>query len=268
MSTALIERPPQKSPASEAERPPQKTPDFEAERLPQKSFELKSLLTMIAVFAAIIVTIVLFHLLPTEESEYVDTVAGQIQQEMDENKIVLSEKGTRRTVADFKEPILLSHGKASRLIVHTAHLSETVSISSESVFGTWLSSYQDIIYMGDAQYTVDLTQLSEDDFVVNNELKTLTVRIPYAVLSSINIPADQIKFRDIKRGSLLAPKDIEMTSEEHTQLLLMVHDKMKAKLIDDNIIAMANRNAKAVVAELLSATVRSVDPDYTVVIVQ
>ena len=43
---------------------------------------------------------------------------------------------------------------------------------------------------------------------------------------------------------------------------------MKAKLIDENIIAVANANAKTVVADLLSATVQSIDPEFTVVVVQ
>ena len=49
---------------------------------------------------------------------------------------------------------------------------------------------------------------------------------------------------------------------------MQVSDKMKAKLIDENIIAVANENAKMVVAELLAATVQSVDPEFTVVVVQ
>ena len=45
-------------------------------------------------------------------------------------------------------------------------------------------------------------------------------------------------------------------------------DTMKAKLIDENIIAIANESAKQVVAELLTATVHSIDPEFTVVVVQ
>ena len=103
--------------------------------------------------------------------------------------------------------------------------------------------------------------------MVNNELKTLTVRIPYAALSPINIPASQIKFGDVQKG-WAAPKDIKLTAEENAQLIMQVSDKMKAKLIDENIIAVANENAKMVVAELLAATVQSVDPEFTVVVVQ
>ena len=223
---------------------------------------------LLLLFALIIVSILVIRRFPGKQSQFSDAVAGQIAREMTENRIVLSAKNGRRTVVDFKDPILLAHGKDSRLIVHTAHLSETISIANEGLGGwAWTSAYQDIVFEGDAQYTVDLSHLSEADFVVNNELKTLTVRIPYAVLSPINIPADQIKFRDVVKG-WAAPKDIKLTAEENAQLTIQVNDKMKAKLIDKNVIAVANENAKTVVADLLSVTVQSVDPEFTVVVVQ
>lgn len=226
------------------------------------------LTALILLFALIITSILVIRRFPGKVSQFSDAVAGQIAQEMTENRIVLSAKNGRRTVADFKDPILLSHGKDSRLIVHTAHLSETISIANEGLGGwAWTSAYQDIVFEGDAQYTVDLSHLSEADFAVNNELKTLTVRIPYAVLSPINIPAGQIKFRDVVKG-WAAPKDIKLTAEENAQLTIQVNEKMKAKLIDENIIAVANENAKTVVADLLSVTVQSIDPEFTVVVVQ
>lgn len=238
------------------------------ERSVKKPSPLKKLAALVLLFALIILCIVIIRCIPTKESTFVDSVAGQIRQEMEDNHIVLSSRGVRRTVADFREPIILTHGKESRLIVHTARLSETISIASEGLGGwEWTSAYQDIVYEGDAQYTVDLSGLAESDFMVNNETKTLTVRIPYAALSPINIPADQIKFRDVKKG-WAAPKDIKLTAEENAQLMIQVNSKMKAKLIDENIIALANENAKTVVAELLSATVQAVDPEFTVVVVQ
>ena len=223
---------------------------------------------LLLLFALIITSILVIRRFPGKESQFSDAVAGQIAREMTENRIVLSAKNGRRTAVDFKDPILLAHGKDSRLIVHTAHLSETISIANEGLGGwAWTSAYQDIVFEADAQYTVDLSHLSEADFAVNNELKTLTVRIPYAVLSPINIPADQIKFRDVVKG-WAAPKDIKLTAEENAQLTIQVNDKMKARLIDKNVIAVANENAKTVVADLLSVTVQSVDPEFTVVVVQ
>ena len=123
---------------------------------------------LLLLFALIIVSILVIRCFPGKQSQFSDAVAGQIAREMTENRIVLSAKNGRRTVVDFKDPILLAHGKDSRLIVHTAHLSETISIANEGLGGwAWTSAYQDIVFEGDAQYTVDLSHLSEADFAVN-----------------------------------------------------------------------------------------------------
>ena len=237
------------------------------EKPASKGHPLKKLLVLILVFAVIIVSIVVIRSFPDKKSEFVDTVAGEIAQEMAENQIVLSRKGGRRTVADFKDPIILAHGKDARLIVYTAELSEIVSMADEGWGGfKWNSTYQEAKYFGQAEYTVDLSQLSEEDFIVNNEQKILTVRIPYAVLSPINILNDKTQFKDTEKG-WLGPKEVKMTSEELNKIMLEIEEKMKAQLIDENIMAKANEEAKVVVAELLTATIQAVDPEFSVVVV-
>ena len=49
--------------------------------------------------------------------------------------------------------------------------------------------------------------------------------------------------------------------------MVEVKEKMKAQLIDQNIMAQANEAAKTVVAELLAATIQAVDPEFTVIVV-
>ena len=128
--------------------------------------DAKKLIALILLFTLIFTCIFVIRSCSDQESAFVDDVPGQIRQEMEDNKIVLSERKTRRTVAEFQEPIVLKHGKESRLIVHTAHLSETISIASEGLGGwAWTSAYQDVLYEADAQYTVDLSRLSEEDFM-------------------------------------------------------------------------------------------------------
>lgn len=232
-----------------------------------KTHILKKLFALILLFAVILVSILLIRSIPNKESKFVDTVANEIEQEMAENRIVLSRKGGRRTVADFKDPIIIAHGKDARLIVYTAELSEVVSMADEGLGGfKWNSTYQEAKYFGLAEYTVDLSQLSEKDFIVNNEQKILTVRIPYAVLSPINILNDKTQFKDTEKG-WLGPKEVKMTSEELNKIMLEVEEKMKAQLIDENIMAKANEEAKIVVAELLTATIQTVDPEFTVIVV-
>lgn len=229
---------------------------------------LKRLTWMIVLFTLIFASIFVIRSFPEKESAYVDGVAGQIEQEMADNRIVLSKGGGRRTVVDFQEPIILNHGKDSRLIVHTANLTEKITVSIEGLGGwDWTTIRQEVEYNGEAQYTVDLSQLSEEDFMVNNETKVLTVRIPYAVLSSINIPSDKMKFHDPEKG-WAAAKEIKLTLEQSAQLETEAKNNMKAKLIDENIVDAANEDAKSAVAELLAATVHSVDPEFTVIVVQ
>lgn len=228
----------------------------------------KKIVALVLVFTVIIVCIFVIRIIPKKESEFVDSVAGQITQELEENQIVLSVKNGRRTVAEFQVPIILAHGKDSRLIVYTAELSEEVSLGNEGWGGfKWTSTYQDAVYQGVAEYTVDLSKLTEEDFIVNNELKILTVRIPYAVLSPINILNDKTQFYDPQKG-WAGPKEVQLTPEEHNKVEIEIKEKMKAQLIDKNMIAKANEEAKNEVARLLSATVQSVDPEFTVVVVQ
>ena len=233
-----------------------------------KPSETKKLTMLILLLTLICICIFTIRSCSAKESTFVDNVAGQIEQEMAENRIVLSKRGGRRTAVDFQEPIILAHGKESRLIVHSAQLAETVSFADEG-WGSfkWNSTYQKAEYHGVAEYTVDLSQLSGEDFTVNNELKTLTVRIPYAVLSPITILHDKTQFFDPEKG-WAGPKTVKLTAEENNAVMAEVKEKMKAQLIDNNIIAQANEDAKTVVADLLAATVHSIDPEFTVVVVQ
>ena len=65
----------------------------------------------------------------------------------------------------------------------------------------------------------------------------------------------------------LGPKDVEMTPEDHSKLMVEVKEKMKAQLVDENIMTKANEEAKVVVAELLTATIQAVDPEFRVIVV-
>lgn len=236
-------------------------------QLAANGHSLQKLLTLAALFAITLVSILALRGLPAGEGEFEDSVAREIAREMEENQIVLSGKGGLRKAADFRESILLAHGKDARLIVYTAELSEAVALASEGWGGyKWNSTYQEVKYFGQAEYTVDLSQLSQEDLQVNNEQKLLTVRIPYATLTPIRILDDKTQFKDAERG-WLGPKDVELTPEQHGKLMLAVKEKMKAQLLDREIPTKANEAAKTAVAELLTAAVQSVDPEFSVVVV-
>ncbi len=234
----------------------------------EKTSEPKRFFSLLLLFAIVIGCVALFNLLPKKNSAYTDAVAEQLVQEMNENKIVFGNGyARRRTVVEFQEPIISSHGAETRLEVYKVELKENASVSKEGLFGWgWTSAYQDLRFTGIAKYTVDLSQLTGDDFTVNNEMKQVTVRIPYAELE-LTVPGDLIEFQDVKRGWLGA-KEIGLTVEQSAQLYAQASSAMKSRLIDENTIQLANDNAKQVVTELLTATVHAVDPEYEVIVVQ
>ena len=69
------------------------------EKPSRKSSVPKRLSALIALFGLILVCIVVIRSFPAGESQFVDQVAGEIQQEMVDNQIVLSSKGSDRKSA-------------------------------------------------------------------------------------------------------------------------------------------------------------------------
>lgn len=238
------------------------------EKRPVRPSWFKKVLCLVLIFAVIIAFIFIFRSAQKKDSEFHDTVAGEISREMEDNQWVINPGRTHRTSAEFGDAVMEKHGKVTQLKVYTAHLSDSVSLSSEIIAGWKVTgTYQDITFEGDAQYTVDLSGLSRADFTVNNELNQVTVRIPYAVLEPINIPADKIKFHDVEKG-WLAASEIKLTPEQNAQIMVEVGNRMKAMLIDEEVMALANESAKEAVAALLTTTVKAVDPAFSVTVVQ
>ena len=121
------------------------------EKASAKHSDAKKLTALVLLLTLICICIFVIRSCSVKESEYVDRIAGQIEQEMVENRFVLSKSGGRRTVVDFQEPIILAHSKESQLIVHTAHLTETITVSIEGLGGwDWTSIHQDVEYKGEA----------------------------------------------------------------------------------------------------------------------
>ena len=89
---------------------------------PMQMSASKRLALLILLFVMIVTSIFTIRHFFTRNGTFSVEVADQIAQELADNRIVLSNKNGHRTVVDFKEPILLAHGRESRLIVHTAHL--------------------------------------------------------------------------------------------------------------------------------------------------
>ena len=113
---------------------------------------------------------------------------------------------------------------------------------------------------------MDLSTLTDQDVVLDEETKVITLRIPHAAREEINIPEEQIKFGDTNRG-LLAFGDIKMTPEQATQIQADARAKMEAKLEEEQIQETADRFAILSVWELYSPIIKGVAKDYSLEVV-
>ena len=108
---------------------------------------------------------------------------------------------------------------------------------------------QAILFYGEVTYTVDLSSMSPDDFVVDNNNKTITITIPKPQLSVKFLP-DETESFDSSNGILRFGK-METTSEMRTELekqgLQQITEAFES---DEKILDTAERFAKLSVKEL------------------
>lgn len=167
------------------------------------------------------------------------------------------------TAADFADVVLGDTAVPRKLIVYTVQVSDVVEISKTGLANLALfTKTQFVTYHGTASYVLDLSNLNEYCFSVDNEARTVTMTVQHAKLDSINIPADQIEYGDVERG-FLAFGEIKLTPEEQGSIEVEVRKKMEQKLVDDNVNADADRFAKVALWEIVQPIVSAVAPGYT-----
>ncbi len=171
------------------------------------------------------------------------------------------------TAADFAEAVLGDTTQLKKVEVYEAKISDAVTLTKMGLAKlNVFKKTQLITYNGIATYTVDLGKLSEKDFTLNKDDKTVVIHIPHSVCGKINIPSDEMEFGNIERG-LLAFGEIKMTSEELSQVETEARARMEKKLIDLNEAENADKFAKMSVWEMYQPIISSVSPEYKLEVV-
>ena len=166
------------------------------------------------------------------------------------------------TAADFAEAVLGDATQLKKIEVYEAKISDVVTLTDTGLINLNIfTKTQLITYNGIATYTVDLSQLTEDDFVVNEEEKTVVISIPHSECGTINIPSDEMEFGDIDRG-WLAFGDISMTAEDSAGIETQARTRMDEKLVELNEAETADRFAVLTVWEMYQPIVSAVSPEY------
>ncbi len=167
------------------------------------------------------------------------------------------------TAADFEEAILGDSSRTKKLEVMKQDVSEAITLTNTGAFN-WgvFSKHQLITYHGTVVYTVDLSDLKPTDIVMDEENKTIILKIPHAQQEEINIPEDDIQFGDVNKG-MLAFGDIKATPEDIAKVQSEARQKMQEKLDAENLKETADRFAKLSVWEMYSPIIKGVARNYS-----
>lgn len=115
-------------------------------------------------------------------------------------------------------PVLLNEAQLEKkLIIMTQKATVSEKATKNGLFGLPVfKQTQAIIFHGEGTYTVDLSALSSDDFVINKEDKTISIYIPKPQLT-VNLLESETEFFDSSNGSLRFG-EMKITPEYMTSL--------------------------------------------------
>ena len=165
--------------------------------------------------------------------------------------------------ADFAEAILGDEEELKKLEVYSREVSDVATITQAGLFKSKaFSKYQLITYNGKAVYTVDLSGLTADDITLDEETKTVTMKVPAPALEPINIPSEDIQFGDVETGAF-AFGNIKLTPDQQAEVETQAKERMLKKLDEEKVIEDASKAAQHSIWEIFQPVISSLSPKYT-----
>ncbi|MCD8151098.1 MAG: DUF4230 domain-containing protein [Clostridiales bacterium] len=170
------------------------------------------------------------------------------------------------TAVDFEEAILGESTRQKLLIVEEQDVFVNTTIT-DTGFKNWsvFSKQQALTIYGYGQYTVDLSEISEEDISLDEDTYEVTIKIPHAELHETVFNPDETEIGDTDKG-WLAFGDIELTAEQNQEFEEEAIEKLTEKLSEDERFEEADKFAKLSAYETYQPIVSSVSTAYKVVI--
>ena len=163
---------------------------------------------------------------------------------------------------DFSKVILGEAKRQTLLIVDEQEVSINSTITNAGFLDIGIfSKNQSVTYYGTGTYTIDLSQLTEDDISLDDSTFTVTVTVPYPELHSVAFDPNKTVVGDVDRG-WLAFGDITMTSDEQKKVEEEAVKRLTEELSESDCFDKAARYAKLSATELFQPIIEQVSPAY------
>ena len=164
--------------------------------------------------------------------------------------------------ADFAEAVLGDEEQLKKLEVYSREVSDVSTLTQAGLFKIKaFSKYPLITYNGKAIYTVDLSGLKADDITLDEETKTVTIKVPAPVLEPINIPSENIQFGEVEKEAF-AFGNIKLTPEQQAEVETQAKERMLQKLEDEKVIEDAKIAAEHSIWEIFQPVIANLSSRY------
>ena len=166
---------------------------------------------------------------------------------------------------DFSDAILGESRAKSDFVVLEQDITVSTRVSQALANLALFEKSQVIRSFGTGVYTVNLAALTAEDIALDNELKQITISIPHAALSYVTVDVEKTEFEETQKA-IFAFGEIKLTNEQLNLLEQNIQTAMKEQLTSADMLTKADGYAISQVQKLFDPIVRSVAPEYSVLV--
>ena len=186
--------------------------------------------------------------------------------EFDDSNILQLDDSNARV--SFSDVILSQQEETRELVVSTQEATESVQVKKRLIQALdvgFTEKSQMVTYTATGLFIVNLDTLTDEDVVVNDVNKTVTIKIEHARLKDIVIDPDKVMIGDVEE-SLLNRGDVSITLQDYNEIEKELKSKLETALNVGENLQEADDNALKAVKKVYEPVIKAVNSDYELVI--
>ena len=148
----------------------------------------------------------------------------------------------------------------NKIIPLELELSQTVTLDQSLVNLDIFKKSQKITFFATCYYTLDFSNLTNDDILIDSKNKTININIDKPINFDIIIDENKTHYYDTELG-LLCFSDIKMSSAEYGKILKRLNESFSDKMNDEELYKKCLSNANSMIENIL---LNLTDETYTV----
>lgn len=207
---------------------------------------LISILVIIVALVLLVDKLTSLDLVSKAEEYMYELTGGVVVHEVDFQNAVLGESRKQQTLVVFEKDVAVE-SQLSQSLLNLDVFTKTQKIRSH----------------GTGSYAIDMLSIAPEDVTADEELKTVTIKIPKAYLYVANYDVAKTEYEDTENG-FLTFGDIKLSPEEQTEFETGISESIKSALNTPSCFDEANASAIEAVKSIFEPIVKSVSEEYTV----